>query len=103
MTSAPMGASASLGTQPTKSKVAAGVLAILLGGLGFHKYYLGYTDPGIILLAGSFVSLLLMIAVIGILGLGAIWVITLIEGILYLTKTDSEFHYIYVENRKDWF
>ena len=44
-----------------------------------------------------------MIAVIGILGLGAIWVSTLIEGILYLTKTDSEFHYTYVENRKDWF
>ena len=29
-------------------KVAAGILAILLGGLGIHKFYLGYTVAGII-------------------------------------------------------
>ena len=32
-----------------KSKIAAGLLAIFLGWLGIHKFYLGYTGPGIIL------------------------------------------------------
>ena len=103
MAYAPAREPAYAGVGPTKSNVAAGVLAILLGGLGIHKFYLGYTGPGIILLAASFLSLLLLIVVIGIFGLIAIWVITLVEGILYLTKANEEFHYTYVENRKDWF
>ena len=38
-----------------------------------------------------------------IVGLLAIGTICLIEGILYLTKTDEEFHDTYVVNRKSWF
>ena len=33
-----------------KSKIVAGLLAIFLGGLGIHKFYLGYTKTGIIFL-----------------------------------------------------
>ncbi len=87
----------------SKSKVAAGVLAILLGGLGIHKFYLGYTGPGIILLLGTIISAALAIVIVGIFGLLAIGAIVLVEGILYLTKSDEEFHSIYVENRKSWF
>ena len=89
--------------QDSKSKVAAGVFAILLGGLGVHKFYLGYTGPGIILLVGFIISLATAIVVIGLFGLAAIGLITLIEGIFYLTKTDEEFHNTYVVNRKGWF
>ena len=91
------------GTQPTKSKVAAGVLAIVIGGLGIHKFYLGYTGPGIILLVASIVSALTVIVIIGLVGLLVIGTICLIEGILYLTKSDEEFHETYVANRKSWF
>ena len=90
-------------TQPTKSKVAAGVLAIVTGGFGIHKFYLGYTVPGIILLVASIISAVTTIILIGIVGLLAIGTICLIEGILYLTKTDEEFHETYVVNRKSWF
>ena len=89
--------------EKSKSKVAAGVLAIVLGALGVHKFYLGYTGPGIILLLATIVSAALTIVLIGILGIIAISVIVLVEGILYLTKSDEEFHSIYVENRKSWF
>lgn len=34
----------------TKSKVTAGILALLLGGLGFHKFYLGKIGQGILYL-----------------------------------------------------
>ena len=89
--------------QPTKSKVAAGVLAIVVGGLGIHKFYLGYIVPGIILLVASIISIVTTIILIGIVGLLAIGTICLIEGILYLTKSDEEFHETYVVNRKSWF
>ncbi|BEV03275.1 MULTISPECIES: TM2 domain-containing protein [Chryseobacterium] len=77
--------------QPYKSekKVTAGILAILLGGFGVHKFYLGYTKAGIIQL------LLSLLCIGGLIGL--------IEGIIYLTKSDEEFDRTYVQNQKEWF
>ena len=81
-----------------KSKIAAGLLAIFLGSLGIHKFYLGYTKEGVIMLVVTLVGGL-------IFGLGAIAmaIIALIEGILYLTKTDQEFYQIYEVGQKGWF
>jgi TM2 domain-containing membrane protein YozV len=70
-------------------KIVAGILGILLGGFGVHKFYLGYTKEGIIQL------LLSLFCIGGILGL--------IEGILYLTKSDEEFVATYIHGRKGWF
>lgn len=81
----------------SKNKVAAGLLAIFLGGLGIHKFYLGYTTQGIILLLVTILGALLLI---GPLITG---VISLIEGIIYLTKSDEDFYNIYVANKKEWF
>ena len=82
----------------SKSKVAAGLLAIFLGGLGIHKFYLGYTTPALImLLVGIFGWVLLFIPNL-ILG-----IIALIEGIIYLTKSDEDFDRIYVSDTKHWF
>ena len=72
-----------------EKKVVAGILAILLGGFGVHKFYLGYTKEGVIQL------LLSLICIGGIIGI--------IEGILYLTKSDEEFVATYVNGRKGWF
>ena len=73
-------------------KIAAGLLAILLGPLGIHKFLLGYTNEGIIWLV---ISLCTCGTVTGILGL--------IEGIIYLTKSDQEFYETYQVNKKAWF
>ena len=72
-----------------EKKLVAGILAILLGGFGVHKFYLGYTKEGVIQL------LLSLVCIGGILGI--------IEGIIYLTKTDAEFVATYVNGRKGWF
>jgi TM2 domain-containing membrane protein YozV len=77
-------------TQENK-KIAAGVCAILIGGIGVHKFILGYTKEGIIQIILSVVSC-------GILG-----IIPLIEGIIYLTKSDQEFYDTYQKNKKAWF
>lgn len=76
-------------------KVAAGIFGILLGALGVHKFYLGYTGEGLALLLVSVLSL-------GFLS-GASALVGLIEGILYLTKSDEEFHATYLVDRKPWF
>jgi TM2 domain-containing membrane protein YozV len=80
-----------------KNKVVAGILAILLGALGIHKFYLGLTQSGIIMLL---VTLIGSIA----FGLGpmAMGILGLIEGIIYLTKTDAAFQQEYVVGKKAW-
>jgi len=56
-----------------KSKIAAGVLGLLIGSLGIHRFYLGYTGIGI---AQVMVTILTC-------GLGGLW--GFIEGIMILT------------------
>lgn len=76
-------------------RIVAGVLAILLGPFGVHKFILGYTNQGIIMLAITVVTC----------GIGAVVtsIIGLIEGVVYLTKSDEEFIYTYQTNKKEWF
>lgn len=83
----------------TKDHVAAGLLAIFLGWLGIHKFYLGYNTAGFIMLA---VTILGSLFTFGLAG-GVIWVISIIEGILYLTKSQAEFEQMYVINKREWF
>ncbi|MFB9077878.1 TM2 domain-containing protein [Flavobacterium procerum] len=71
-------------------KVVAGILAILLGYLGIHKFYLGYTKEGVI-------QILLNV----FFGIGG--VIGIIEGIIYLTKSDEDFYNTYQRNQRGWF
>lgn len=71
-------------------KVVAGVLGILIGAFGIHKFYMGYTKEGII-------QILLNL----LCGLGGL--IGLIEGIIYLVKTDEEFYQTYQVGKKGWF
>ena len=71
-------------------KLAAGICGILLGGFGVHKFILGYTTEGIIQLVVSFFTC----------GLGSI--LGIVEGIIYLTKTDEEFVRTYIQNKKGW-
>ena len=66
-----------------------------MGSLGIHKFILGYTGAGLIML------------LVTLLTCFAAWPIThligLIEGIIDLTKSDPEFVKTYVENRREWF
>ena len=86
-----------------KSKVAAGVLAILLGEFGIHKFYLGYSGAGAVMLIGTIIGLITAVLIVGFFLVVAIAIIALIEGILYLTKSDEDFNTTYVLNRKSWF
>lgn len=72
-------------------KVMLGIIAILLNGLGIHKFMMGYSKEGII----QIVATVLTCGMAGIVGL--------IEGVIYLTKSDEDFVKTYIEGRKGWF
>lgn len=86
-------------------KILAGVLGIILGGLGIHKFVLGYQQEGVILLSVYLISIVVAFVTCGI-GTPLIFVPTvigIIEGIIYLTKSDEEFVQTYIVNKKPWF
>lgn len=68
-----------------------GILALLLGAWGVHKFMLGQTNAGIIQI------------VLTLFTCGAAGIIGLIEGIIYLTKSDEDFYQTYVVEKKAWF
>jgi TM2 domain-containing membrane protein YozV len=74
-----------------EKKMVAGILGILLGAFGVHKFYLGYTKEGII-------QIVVTVFTCGFGGL-----IGLVEGILYLVKSDEEFVATYIQGKKGWF
>jgi len=74
-----------------EKKIPAGICAILVGWLGVHKFVLGYTTEGIIQL------------VLGVISCGLTSIVSIIEGIIYLTKSDEEFVRTYIQGKKGWF
>ncbi len=86
-------------------KLAAGLCGILLGGFGVHKFILGYQQEGVILLSVYLIGIVITIITCGI-GTPILLIpsiIGLIEGIMYLTKSDQEFVDTYIKNKKPWF
>jgi len=84
-------------------KMLAGILAIILGSLGIHKFILGYQKEGIILLVATVIGYATMCFVIGWFLVMATAIVGLIEGIIYLTKSDEEFYNTYQAGKKPWF
>jgi len=64
-------------TRSSRNKTTAGIFAIILGGFGIHKFYLGQTAAGIVYLLFCWTFIPALIA--------------FIEGILFLTMTDEQF------------
>lgn len=61
------------GTGPAQSRLTAGLLGVFLGGVGAHRFYLGYPSMGV----------LQVLVTISTLGLGGLWGFT--EGIVILS------------------
>ena len=76
-------------------KIVAGVLAIVLGCFGVHKFVLGYTTEGLIMLLVTLLTCGFGSIVMSIIGI--------IEGVIYLTTPDDRFYDVYIRNRKGWF
>lgn len=90
--------SAPLNLSGDKNKIVAALLAFFLGWIGIHKFYLGKTTAGIIMLLCGTIGWLLFAIPPMIIG-----VIAFIEFIIYLVKPDAEFHRDYVVGNRSWF
>ena len=79
--------------QGESKRVIAAICGIAIGSFGVHKFILGYKTEGIIML------------VVSLTGIGAFIMgpIGLIEGIIYLMKSEEEFEETYIRNKKGWF
>ena len=77
--------------KPDSKRMVAGICGILLGGWGVHRFILGDAMGGVIRIVLTFVTC----------GAGAL--IGLIEGIIYLMKSDEDFVQTYQINKKGWF
>ena len=82
-----------------KDHISAGLFAVFLGAFGMHKFYLGYNKAAFVMMAVSIIG--------GIVTFGfasaVIWVIAIIEGIIYFSKTQTAFDREYVLNEREWF
>ena len=85
-------------------KLAVGIIGILLGGLGIHKFILGFNTSGVIMLVVSVVGFITgMCLLFPLLATVAMSVVGVVEGVLYLTKSDEEFYQTYAIDKKEWF
>ena len=84
-------------------KILAGILGIVLGAFGVHKFILGYQKEGFIMLGITIVGFVLSCIGIGIFMVWISGMIGLIEGIIYLTKSDEDFYNTYQVGKKPWF
>jgi TM2 domain-containing membrane protein YozV len=82
-------------SQGADKKIVAGILGIVLGGLGIHKFILGYQKEGLIMLLVSVLSCFTLAGVMHVIGI--------VEGIMYLSKSDEDFVRTYIQGRKGWF
>ncbi|PQL91681.1 TM2 domain-containing protein [Apibacter adventoris] len=94
-TNSDSGITSSSNPQKENKKIIAGILGILFGSFGIHKFILGYNKEGLIMLLVSILTCGLGSTIMGPIGL--------IEGIIYLTKSDEDFYNTYQVNHKGWF
>lgn len=99
-----------------QKKLIAGLLAIFLGSFGIHKFYLGMNNAGMLMLGVNvgtwFVAVVLGILLIfvglvftvplAVLVSAALVILGLVEGIIYLTKSDADFERDYLIGKKAW-
>ncbi len=80
-----------------KNKWIAAALALFLGWLGVHKFYLGKTNAGIVMLLCSIPGAAFVIPAL------IVWAIAFIEAVLYLVKDEQTFYDEYVIGNRNWF
>ena len=76
-------------------RITAGILGILLGCFGVHKFMLGMKKEGFILCLSTILSCGILMYITSIIGL--------IEGVIYLAKNDNDFYQTYIVDKKKWF
>ncbi len=89
---------------PVSKKIPAGIAGILLGSFGIHKFIMGFPRAGITMLSITVACWILgfihfpFAHLVGF----AVAALGFIEGIIYLTKNDTDWYRDYVIKRQEW-
>lgn len=83
-----------------RNRYAASILAIFLGILGIHKFYIGNYKVGFIQLLAFAIASLLSSSINIYLPVSILGIISCVEAILYLFKTDEEFNKRYIVEKR---
>jgi len=89
----------SVSGRATKDKTTAGVLALLLGGLGVHHFYLGNIGLGIMYFIIWFFGFITAFVVVGLFFVWIPGMLAFIEAIIFFTKPEAQFQ----RNYQNWF
>lgn len=84
-----------------KNKIVAGLLALFLGTLGIHKFYLNETKPGVVYLVCYLVGFLTCCLIIGLIPMLVISILALIDAIKLFVMDDQVFDNRYNQNYFD--
>lgn len=80
-----------------RNRIAAAVLAFFLGFMGVHKFYMGKTGSGIVMLLCGTIGAVLFFPFL------IMCIISIVEFVIYLTMTDETFDRTYIKGDKSWF
>jgi TM2 domain-containing membrane protein YozV len=80
---------------PESKRILAGLMAIFFGAFGVHKFVLGFTGAGMVYLLVTLLTCFFAYPIMHILAV--------VEGIVYLCKSDEQFYRDYVVERRAWF
>lgn len=80
----------------------AGLLAIFLGTLGFHKFYLGHWTEGCVHITLGITSLVMVMMLQTLLPLVAVVLFSAMEGVIYLSRTEEQFERDYLKEGRRW-
>lgn len=83
----------------TRDHMVAGFLALFLGFLGIHKFYLGYNQAGFVMLGACVLGSLVSLGV----AWWVVWTISIIESVCYFSKSQTAFDEMYVHRKREWF
>jgi TM2 domain-containing membrane protein YozV len=71
-----------------KSKMVAGLLAIFLGGIGAHKFYMNQLGYGILWIFLTVITL------------GLWMIVSFLEGIVFMCHSDERFNEVYIRGKR---
>lgn len=80
------------------NRLVAALLALFLGTIGIHKFYLGYNRAGLVMLLVSIFGAILLLIPTIVMG-----IIAFVEAITYLMMPEDEWNQRYVVGERPWF